>query len=380
MTFVSVRQVGNRADLDQFINLPWQLYAHDTVWVPPLRSDVRELLTPGKNPYFEHAQAAYFIAEQQGRCVGRITAQVCELVQQSMGHGTGQWGLFECIDDQAVADALFGAARAWLLARGMSRMLGPFNLSMWDDMGLLIDGFGEPQRILTGHALPYMAALVENAGHAKVKDMYAYDLDIQKPFPDHILRVISTAAKNERITLRRPDMKNIGAEFAMALDIINDGWSNNWGYVPFTDAEKKYGAKKMEPIVRADMVRFCEYDGETIGFMWTVPDLNPTLKACNGSLWPFGFARLLWALNRNRWPGVRVPLMGIRKKFQTGRQGGLMVMLMFETIKADVTRNFGGTRAELGWILEDNDPMNHMLRAIGSRIYKTYRVYSQAIA
>jgi hypothetical protein len=377
---VIVRQVSSSADLNAFIDLPWRLYANNPVWVPPLKADVRELLSPGKNPYFEHARAVYFLAEKNGMVVGRITAQVCDLVQVSMGAGIGQWGLFECVDDAAVANALFDAAETWLRAQGMTTMYGPFNLSVWDDLGLLIDGFGEAPRIMTGYALPYMQGLVENYGHTKIRDLYAYDLDIIKGFTENTYRLVAAAERNSKITLRKPDMKKLDAEISLFIDILNDSWADNWGYVPFTAAEKKYGAKKMAPIIRADMFRFCEYDGETAGFMWTVPDLNPTIKKCNGSLFPFGFLRILWALKRNHWPTVRVPLMGIRKKFQSGRQGGLMVMLMFDHIRRDVVANFGGERGELGWILEDNAPMNNILVSIGCTVYKTYRVYERPIS
>jgi hypothetical protein len=376
---ITVRQVKTPADLKSFIDLPWLLYVNDKAWIPPLKSDIKELLTPGKNPYFEHARAVYFIAEKNNAVVGRITAQVCELVQQSMGAGTGQWGLLEAIDDQHVVAALFVAAEKWLQAQGMSRMLGPFNLSMWDDLGLLIDGFNEPPRLLTGHALPYMQKNVEAEGHVKVADLFAYDLDITQDFPEGTQRIVAAGDRNSKIKLRKPDMSNLKAEIELVVDILNDAWSNNWGFIPFTELEKKYAAKKMTPLVRADMVRFCEYNGESAGFMWTVPDLNPTIKKINGNLFPFGFLKILWALKRNDWPTVRVPLMGIRQKFQSGRQGGLMVMMMVEHIRRDVVKNLGGKRAELGWILETNDPMNNILRAIGSKIYKTYRVYEKLI-
>lgn len=379
MSDVVVRQVTSADDLEDFIKLPWRLYATDPAWVPPLQSDVRELLNPKKNPYFQHARAVYFLAERNGHLVGRITAQVCDLVQQSMGQGTGQWGMLELADDPDVAAALFQAAETWLQGQGMTRYLGPFNLSVWDDLGLLVSGFQHPPCLLTGHALPYYEKHVEQNGNAKAIDLYAYDLDIAKPFPDAIQRIISAGDRNSKIKLRKPDMNNFDQEMQLFVDIINDSWSDNWGYVPFTESEKKYGAKKMRPIVRSDMFRFCEYDGETAGFMWTIPDLNPTIKHLNGKLFPFGFLKILWALRKNQWPQVRVPLMGIKKKFQSGRQGGLMVMMMMEHIRRDVVKYYGSTRGELGWILETNLPMRNILEAIGSTIYKTYRVYEKKL-
>lgn len=379
MSHVTVWQVQSKTDVERFVRLPWSLYQNDPVWVPPLLSDVRELLNPKKNPYFQHAKAAFFLAEKNGVLVGRISAQVCDLVQHHMGRGTGQWGLLELTNDAEVATALFQVAENWLRAQGMTRALGPFNMSVWDDVGLLIDGFQYDPRLLTGHALPYYQHLVESCGHVKIRDLYNYDLDITKPFPDAILRIVAAGDRNSRIRLRKPDMKNIADEVEIVLDILNDAWSDNWGYIPFTEAEKKYAAKKMTPLVRAEMVRICEYEGEAAGFMWTVPDLNMTIKKLNGALFPFGFLKLLWALRKNHWPQVRVPLMGIKQKFQSGRQGGLMVMMMIEHIKRDVVANFGGKRGELGWILEDNMPMRNILESIGSTIYKTYRVYEKSL-
>jgi hypothetical protein len=376
---VSIRQVQTKADLDQFIRLPWKLYAQDPAWVPPLLADVRELLNPKKNPYFQHARPVFFLAEKSGVVVGRISAQVCELVQQSMGQGTGQWGLLELVDDADVAAALFAAAENWLRDQGMTRSLGPFNMSYWDDVGLLIDGFEHPPRLLTGHALAYYERHVEGNHYAKVQDLYNYDLDITKSFSDQLQRVIQSAERNGKIRLVKADMKNLGQEIEKVVEIINDSWAANWGFVPFTDSEKHYAAKKMTPIIRPDMVRFCEYDGELAGFMWTAPDLNTIIKGLNGKLFPFGFVKLLWALRKNHWPQVRVPLMGIKKKFQTGRQGGLMVMMMMEHIRRDVIKNYGGVRAELGWILESNMPMRHILEQLGSTIYKTYRVYEKKL-
>lgn len=376
MTAPRVRPVKTSKELEQFIRLPWQLYKDDTAWVPPLLQERREFFNRKKNPYFDHAETGYFLAWQNEQVVGRIGAQVDRLVQQHVATGLGQWGLFECINDPLVAHALIEAAETWLRARGITRAQGPMSMSIWDEPGLLIDGFATRPVLFTGHHLPYYQSLIEAAGYTGVKDLWAYELDITREFPPRIQKIIASGAANPRIVIRNLRMKDFDADGAIITDILNDAWSSNWGYVPLTDREKRYAAQQWRQLAVPSWVKIAEYDGEPVGFMVTLPDLNEWIADFNGRLFPFNFLKLLMHLREKRSRRVRVPIMGVRRQFQTSRLGAQLAFMMIEYTRRDGVAA-GAQWAELGWILDDNDGMNAILRAILSRVYKTYRVYER---
>lgn len=376
MTALRIQPVATRKDLLQFIQLPWHLYRDDPAWVPPLLQERLEFFDHKKNPYFEHAEVGLFLAWQNGQVVGRISAQVDRLVQQHIMSGLGQWGLLECIDDPAVAHALIATAETWLRARGMTRAQGPISMSIWDEPGLLVDGFDRTPVLMTGHHLPYYQPLIENAGYTGVKNLWAYELDITKEFPPRIQKIVAAGAANPRIVIRDIRMKDVIAEGALIADILNDAWSSNWGYVPLTDREKRYVVQQWRKLVVPSWVKIAEYDGVPVGFMLTLPDLNEWIADYNGKLFPFNFIKLLMHLRSKRVQRVRVPIMGVRKPFQTSRLGAQLAFMMIEYTRRDGVKH-GAQWAELGWILDDNDGMNSILRAILSQVYKTYRVYER---
>lgn len=367
------------AGMADFINVAWTVNGGDPLWSPPLRVERRDLLSPRKNPYFEHADVGLWVVRRNGKPVGRISAQVDVLVQAHMGPGTGQWGFFDCIDDTEAAAALIRTAEDWLRQRGMTRALGPFSLSYWDEIGQLVDGFDTPPQVMMGHAPRHMGPMIEAHGYGKAKDLYAYLLDITVGFPERINRIVAAGDANPRIVMRKPLMKRFEAEAAVILDILNDAWSDNWGYVPLTDAEVQHAAKNLKQIVVPDFIRICEFDGEPVGFMIVLPNLNDLIRDLDGSLLPLGWAKLLLRLRKPWTDSVRVPLMGVRKKLQSSRTGALMAFMMIEHLRLETRRLAGATRAELSWILEDNLPMRGILEAIGCFIYKTYRVYEKAL-
>ncbi|MBZ6378325.1 N-acetyltransferase [Pacificimonas flava] len=375
-----VRPVRTKADQKAFVDLPWKLYADDPSWRPPLKADVHHLIDgPATNPWFDHAEAAFWLAERGGEIVGRISAQVDRLVLQHMGEGTGQWGMFECVDDQTVADALFEVASNWLGAKRMTRMIGPFSLSIWDEPGLLVDGFELPPTIMMGHHRRYYERLVTAAGHDEIKTIYAYELPIDEGFPKPVDRIVGFAEKNDRIRIRSVDKSRFDEEAKLILEILNDAWSDNWGFVPLTDREVEHFAKQLKPIVYEDLIKICEVDGEAAAFMITLPDLNELTMDLNGSLFPFGWAKLLWRLRFPRVSRMRVPLMGVRKSLQGSRLATFMAFLMIEYIRRASVEKFGATRGEIGWILEDNGPMLSIADVIKSKITKTYKVYEKAL-
>jgi hypothetical protein len=375
-----VRQISSASDIDAFIRLPWRLYANDPAWRPPLRSERRDFLTPSKNPYFEHAKVALFLAEQGGRVVGRISAQVDQLVLDHMEPGLGQWGLFECENDPDIANALIGAAEGWLQAQGMTRALGPISMSIWDEPGLLVQGFEHQPLLMMGHHRPEYQTLIEQAGYQKEKDLYAYNLDITVGFPDKIQRIVAAGDAQSRIRLRPAYVSRYSEEIKTILTILNDAWSDNWGYIPLTASEIAYAAKSLKPLVRPNMVQICEYDGVPSAFMITFPDLNEWIADLNGSLLPLGWAKLLWRLKYGRTDRVRVPLMGVLKTHQRSRQGAMMAFMLIEHIRHYTHGVYGARYGELSWILEDNLPMRNILETIGCYIYKTYRIYGRKLS
>lgn len=379
MSAVSVRQVHTARDLTKFIDFQYRLFRNDPAFVPPLRMEVRELLNPKINPWFAHARCGLFLAEQGGRVVGRISAQVDDLVQTHMGEGTGQWGFFDIEDDPDIASALFDAAEGWLRAQGMTRALGPFSLSIWDEPGLLIEGFDQPPRVMMGHGMAYYAKHVEARGFVKAKDLLTYELSIDIKFPPAVRRVIQGGEKNERLVVRDTIMKDYDAESARILDMLNDAWSTNWGFTPLTPAESLYAGKKMKKVVHGDLVRVAELDGLPVAFMFTLPDLNEVIKPFGGRLFPFNFIKLLRAIKKPRTQAIRVPLMGVRKEYQGTRNASLLAFMMIETTRRIASEKYGAKFAEIGWILEDNAPMRSIAEAIDSRVNHRYRIYERPL-
>ena len=378
---LTIREVTSAADRQAFIDLPYSLYANDPNWVPPLKSEVAALIGGIKgNPWFEHGRAQFWLAVRGTKVVGRISAQVDQLVLEHIAPDLGHWGMFECIDDQSVADALLATAEAWLKAQGMARAQGPFSISIWDEPGLLVGGFEKPPTVMMGHHLRYYAALIEAAGYTGVKDLYCYEVDVRGGFPDIVQRIVSAGEKNKRISVRKVDKSNFANEAALILDILNDAWTGNWGFVPLTPREVEHVGKKLKPLVYEDLIRIASYDGVPVAFMISLPDLNELMHDLGGSLWPFGWAKLLWRLRNPKTSRIRVPLMGVRKTLQGSRTASMMAFMMIEYNRRAGVEKYGADIGEISWILDDNGPMQSIAGAIDSHISRTYRVYERPLA
>lgn len=378
-----ITPVSGKSDLKAFIDLPWRLYADDPNWVPPLKGEVRELLTPGKNPFFGHAEAQYFLARRGGKVVGRISAHIDHLaltqpVEQGMGPGTGNFGLFEA-EDAETGKALIATAEDWLRAKGMTRVLGPISLSIWEEPGLLIAGHDHPPTVMMGHNSPAYQAMIEGAGYVPAKQLKTYELDITNPFPPLLQRIIASGEKNPRIRIRKVDKSKFDQEAAIILAILNDAWGNNWGFVPITDAEIVHTGKKLKPIVFEDLIMIAELDGEPVAFMMTLPDLNEATKPLNGSLFPFGWIKLLRWLRKPQVRTMRVPLMGVVQRLQSSRMASQLAFMMIETIRLAAVADYGSTRGELGWVLDDNQGMNAIAEAIQGTVNKVYQIYEKPL-
>jgi hypothetical protein len=337
----------------------------------------QEALTPKTNPFFAHAEAQLFLAVRDGRDVGRISAQIDALSPQTP-EGVGHFGMIAAEDDPQVFAALFEAAEAWLKARGRTKAIGPFNLSINEELGLLIDGRDTPPMVMMGHDPAYAAARVEALGYAKAKDIYAYICNTANDLPAPILRRIRKSAP-EGVTLRTVDMKRFGEEVNTLTGILNDAWRDNWGFTPTTEAETKQLATALKPVIDPRLTWFAEIDGESAGFMVLLPNINEAIRDLDGKLLPLGWAKLLWRLKVKGLKSGRVPLMGVKRKFGSSIRGQLLPFMLIDAV-AQAARRQGYERFELSWILEDNLPMRRICEAGGAQVYKTYRLYEKALA
>jgi hypothetical protein len=379
---IEIAPVSGKADREAFVDLAYRLHADDPNFVPELRGNEIKKYTPGKNPFFEHARCQLFLARRGGAVVGRISAHIDELAlaqpaDQGMGPGTGNWGALEAVD-AAVADELIYAAEDWLRQEGMTRVLAPLTLSIWEQPGLLVKGHDHPPMVMMGHNGPEQRDWIEARGYVPAKTLRTFDLDITQDFPPLIQRIVASGEKNARIRVRQVDLKHYDRDVGIICAILNDAWSDNWGFVPFTEAEVAHTARELKPLVRPDLIRIAEYDGEPVAFMMTLPDLNGIQKQVNGprgkpSL--LGWVRLLLWLRKPRPADMRVPLMGVVKRLQSSRMASQLAFMMIEYIRRAAISDYLGKRGEIGWILEDNQGMNAIAEAIDSRVNREYVIY-----
>jgi hypothetical protein len=383
MAKLTIRPVETKNDRKIFVDLPFRLYADDPHWVPPLKSEALGLITPEKNGWFSHAKAQLFLAEEDGRVVGRISAHIDTLAltmppEQGFGPGVGQWGLMEA-ERQDVFQALLARAEDWLREQGMTRALGPISMSIWEEPGLLIDGYDHPPTIMMGHAKREYRGWIEWAQYRPIKQLMTYEVDVTKQFPPIVQRIIKSGEKNPRITVRNVDKTKFEEEAAIILSILNDAWRDNWGFVPLTPPEIKDVGVKLKPIVFNDLIRIAELDGRPVAFMITLPDLNEAIKPLNGNLFPFGWAKLLWWLRKPKVRTVRVPLMGVVKELQASRMASQLAFMMIEYIRRASVEHYDAKRAEIGWILDNNQGMRSIAETIESRVNKVYQVYERVL-
>jgi len=375
---LTIRPVETKKDKKAFVDFAWDVYRDDPAWVPPLKDEVHGLITPGKNPWFEYAKAQLWLAERGGKVVGRTSAQVDELVQEHMGQGTGQWGFLDALDEEA-AHALIATAEDWLRQQGMKTSLGPISLSIWDEPGLEIEGFEEDPTAMMGHHRPEYRGWIESAGYQKAKDLLTYEVDIAHWNDPKIDRLISAGERNPHIRIRMADKSKFAEEARTILNILNEAWSNNWGYVPLTESEIAYAGKKLKPIIYNELVRIAELDGEPVAFMLTIPDINELMKDLNGELFPFNFIKLLWRLRNPRTRRARVPLMGVVKRLHHSRMASMLAFMMIEYTRREAVKKFGITVGEFGWILEDNKGMLSIAELPGARVNHRYRIFEKAL-
>ena len=372
---LSITQVRNGTQLRDFLQLPAAMYAEDPHWIAPLGFEQRQRYSK-KNPFFQHAKWCAWVAYRDRKAVGRISAQIDQLHLERYCDNTGHFGSLEAENDPELFAALFEAAQQWLRSESMQRVTGPFNLSINEECGLLVEGFDTPPCIMMGHARPFYAQQIEALGFDKAKDVLAYRIapDFEAP---QVMRTLAERA-GARVQVRPLHRKALGEELQLLRDIFNDAWSENWGFVPFTEAEFNEVGKAMTLLLDDDFVQIAEVDGEAAAMIIALPNVNEAIRDLHGRLLPFGWAKLLWRLKVSFPRSARIPLMGVRKKYQHSRLGPTLAFMVIDALRRPVIRR-GINEVEMSWILEDNSAMRNIIESLGGMAYKRYRLYEKPL-
>jgi GNAT superfamily N-acetyltransferase len=358
-------------DLGRFIRFAYSHYKNDPRWVAPLPSDERVRLTPGKNPFFEHGEAAYFMAVDNGRDVGRIAVSFDRNFNSFQNDQQAGFGFFEASSSEA-ASALLKAVEPWARSKGARVLRGPMSFTSNDEYGLLIDGFDRRPSILMTYNRPEYGGWIEGAGYKKAKDLFEFQCPVPETLPPAYARIARSLRSRNGIHVRPINMKRFKEELGKIKEIYNSAWEKNWGFVPMTDAEIDHMASQLKPAVVPDLVRFAEVDGKTVAVALAIPDVNIALAKVNGKLFPFGIFKLLWTLPRIR--EYRLMALGITPEW---RRKGIAPLLCAELVQASYARGF--RNCEIGWTLEDNDPVNDLAVQMGGVKSGTWRIYERPL-
>jgi len=372
---ITVHQVKSYREMGRFIDVPWHVNIDDPMWVPPLHLE-RRLHYSKFNPFFKHGEWEAWVAYKNNKPVGRISAQIDALHQQHHGENTGHFGSMECINDRDVFAELMRQAETWLAARHVHYVSGPFTHSINQECGVLVDGFDTPPVVMMPHSPKWYGGLLEQQGYQPVKDLLAYWVKVDFETPRVMQMLIQKYSK--QIRLRPLNRDKFQQEIALLRDIFNDAWSNNWGFIPFTEAEFNELGSSLRLFVQDDFIQIAEVGGVPAAFMVTLPNLNEVFAKLNGKLFPFGWIKLIRQLNNKTIQTGRVPLMGVRKQFQNTPLGMALACMVIDAPRKAVLGS-GIKEVELSWILEDNKVMRNILESIGSCQYKRFRIYGKKL-
>jgi GNAT superfamily N-acetyltransferase len=383
---IQIQECKTAAERLKFIQFWWEPYKSNPYWVPPLVVERQEFLDPAKNPYFEHGRAAYFLATRGGEPMGTISAHINDRHNEFHSENIGFFGFFECINDYAVAEALFQAAGDWCKSQGVNAIRGPASFSSNDDgYGFLIDGFDDSPRIYMPYNPPYYSEFAERFGFRKAMDLYAYalDTDVYKKggLPPKLLRVTEKVRNRSGITIRPVNMARFDEEVARVKSVYNSAWEKNWGFVPMSDVEFDHLAVGLKQILDPRVVFVAEKDDKFIGFSLSLPDVNQALLAARPSPNPnpiaynLMLARMMWhwkVARKITW--LRVFAMGVVEEW---RAHGVAAMFYYETAKVGLPAGY--QHGEMSWILENNLMMNRDIQTMGGQVYKTYRIVEKPL-
>ena len=377
---LDIMEVRTPSETTRFLNLPFDLYRGQAAWAPPLRLERKEQLDPKKNPAARNLDRQLFLAIQDGQDVGRIAAFINPDHDAQHDSETAFFGYFDAIDDPNVLSALLQTAQNWAQIKGRSRIIGPAQWSINEEVGLLVEGFEHPNVLLMPYGRPYYAPAVEAEGFTKMIDMIAFqaDLSLGDSRPKIARTMLEYAKRSDTITWRTLDPKDFDGDIARAMHVFNDAWSENWGFLPFPDEAIQHLAKEMKPLIAPERFLLGFIDGELAAFVCLLPDLNELSRGFDGKLLPFNWAKLIYRLKTQKAKQARMPLMGLRKSFHNTRRGLALITAICEE-SFEAARQAGSTHCELSWILEDNAGMISICKQASAESYKTYRMYEKKI-
>lgn len=376
---LELRSILPGQDVTPFLEAGHRVFDGDPAWVAPLAFELKQRLHPAKNPFFEHGEAALFVATRGGRPVGRISASIDREWQRTWRDRTGHIGFFDTIDDPEVASRLVTAAEGWLREHGADRALGPMSLGANEEIGLLVDGFEHPPSLMMAHSRRWQGQLLEGTGYTKENDLLSWRFDESTPLTRRAVAAWESIQALPELTLRSIDVKRLDVELATVVDIYNEAWAGKWGFVPVTRREVDKMVEDMRLVLDPDIAFVAVMDGQPIGMCIMVPNLNEALAGLDGRLLPLGWAKLLWRVKVARPRSTRLILLGIRESVRKNvkRYGGLSAAMYVEVARRAIAKGYRWS--ELSWTREDDAPINVGIRAIGGQVYKRYRVYSKPL-
>ncbi len=369
---VSETPIGGK--LRDFLDVVDYVYRDDPNYVRPLDFDLEQRLSK-KNPFFEHAEATTFTAYKNGWCVGRISAQVDRAHLERYKDDVGFFGFLDTVDDPEVAKALLDAAAKWLARRGMKQMRGPMSLNINEEIGCLIDGFDTPPMILMPHHRAYQGALIEQAGLEKIKDLYAWRYTVGD-VPKRAEKAMADVDAMPEVKLRHVDKGHVERDVRIIMDVFNDAWSDNWGFVPLTETELTKMASELKPILIPELTYIADIDGEPAAVALALPNINELIGDLHGKLFPLGLPKLLYRLKVKGPKSARLIILGIRKKYRGVKKYGALSICLYAKMHRSAEK-IGVRWGELSWTLEDNAAVNVGIKFMGGEIYKKYRLYQR---
>jgi len=373
---IEIREIKLGGKLTDFLNVVDYIYADDPCYVRPLDYELKQRLSP-KHPFFAHAEGILFTAHRNGYCVGRVSAQICREHLARYRDDVGFFGFFDTIPDQEVATALMDAAARWLKDRGMKRMRGPFSLSTNDEIGCLVEGFDTPPMIMMPHHRPYQGGLIEGAKATRLKDLYAWRYTVGN-IPERARRAHDEIEAMPEVTSRNVDPSNLLAEVRTVIDVFNDGWQDNWGFVPLTEAELAKMAEDLKLIIRPELTLVVNVNQQPAAVALALPNVNEAIRDFGGKLLPFNLLKLLYRTKVESPKTARMLILGIRRKLRGNkRYAGLSTYMYAKMNQAG--QRLGLDWGELSWTLEDNAPVNVAIKFMGGKIYKRYRLYEREL-